>query len=93
MMINNFLQIKTLNILDSGNCSDRFDSNRHIGWIILMGLYGSFLLEKRKRAPQASTVSSMTIDNHNISAHVLVDKHPASQSNPIVKNYASLTNS
>ncbi|ODN05928.1 4-hydroxybenzoate polyprenyltransferase, mitochondrial [Orchesella cincta] len=55
-----FWQIQTLNIKDASNCGDRFTSNRHIGWLILVSILTSYWVKEREK--QKSYPSKAIID-------------------------------
>ncbi len=64
------MQIKTLDIQNPQNCSERFKSNRNIGWLVFLGIIGSGIYSKSKNNNNNNSkdiISSIPfqIANHN----------------------------
>lgn len=73
-----FLQIKTLDINDSKNCSDRFDANRNIGWIIFASILASYALKSREKNPQTS-IEEQQQSSAGVQEGIITDQFVASQ--------------
>jgi hypothetical protein len=82
------LQIKTLEIHNPQNCSERFKSNRHIGWILFLGILGSSILSKESNAHHTSQdLKSVTASGCENKKYLNVASNPTA-----VTNYTSQLN-